>query len=601
MSVHPKREKRRIRLSLRQKLTVYFSIAFCVIIAGFGILILKSNGERYKNQSVDYCRKIVEANIALIDNYFEQLNNVVQIVASDADIITAVNYRENTKTVDYSVELFNQRRVAMKIDQFDVLDDVQNAVIIGSNGKYLYYSDQSLKKEYSFLEQPWFLQAMPVKNPSFLNYHPTDYLLNDKGAQTVSLLAPIQNTHKYFVEAPAYLLCDFSLEPIRMSTAKRGETYTAVYAGSQPVYFPEEIGLDAQQRSQLDEKIAVGNTCFIVDRTRQTKHSYLVVTERSKISGWLILGILPMDSLQELSRTNTMFVVVLILVCFVVTLILSSQIARSVLVPMNQLIDKFNAIARGEKNIRFEKTQSVEVDRIAQTAEKMLQKNNELTQTLIEESHQRAQATLRALQHQINPHFLNNVLQSMKALAVCNDTESVSKMTTLLGKLLTYSVYNPYDMVTLQSEFDYTSIYIALQNIRFENKILYTQDLSPEAADFKMPKLILQPLVENAIVHGLNTSEGGEITVSADRDEESVYIAVTNSGSTIAPERLEALNTLLREGSADERESSIGLLNVRARLKGCFGPQADLQIMARGGMNTSIVLTIPTQEEERSC
>lgn len=586
------------RLSLKKKLVLGFSVTFCLVITGFGMLILKTNGTRYQQQSYDYCSKIVEANISLIDHYFEQLSNVTQIVATDRDIVNAVTYRENTAYVDYAVELYNQRRVADKIHQFDVLQDVENAIIVGSDGQYLYYSDRSPKRAYSFLEQDWFRQALPATGHVFLNYHATDYLLMPSRSMTVSLLAPIFTSDFYFAGEPAYLLCDFSLDPILQKTGGKNETQIAIYAGTAPVYFPADVGMSRAQLQQLNENLAAGRKAFLLDKGREGEHSYLVSAETSRISGWSILGILPMDSLQALTRSNTLFVLVLLGACIAVTWLLSNLIARSLLDPMNQLIEKFGAIGRGERNVTFEKTQSIEVDRIAETAMEMLRKNEELTIRNAQEGRQRAQASLRALQHQINPHFLGNVLQAMKALAVCGDTESVSKMATLLGKLLSYSVYSPYDMVPLRDEFDYVDTYIALQNVRFQNRLIYTPDLSPEAASFRTPKLIIQPLVENAVVHGLDISEGGQISVSAGLDEDTVCIAVTNNGKRIEPEKLEHLNRLLREGSADEQEKSIGLLNVRARLKGCYGENADLEILSRDGMSTSVVITIPVHEED---
>lgn len=227
----------------------------------------------------------------------------------------------------------------------------------------------------------------------------------------------------------------------------------------------------------------------------------------------------------------------------------------------------------------------------------MLKKNDQLTAEIVEESKQRVQAQMRALQHQINPHFLNNILQSLKALAVCGDTEAISKVATLLGKLLTYSVYDPYDMVPLAREFEYTGTYIALQNIRFQNKILYTVDLPEAAEQFLVPKLIIQPLVENAIEHGFISSEGGRIILSADLDEKEMYIAVTNTGRVIEAEQVERLNCMLHEKKADAQGTSIGMLNVLARLKSCFGSGADLRVMSRDGMNTSIVLTLPYGKE----
>ncbi|WP_312641029.1 histidine kinase [Hydrogenoanaerobacterium sp.] len=588
-----------MQLSLRQKLVISFSLAFCVIIAGFGILILHNNGERYQAQSYAYCRRIVQANISLIDKYLGQLKTVTQIVASDQDILNAVNYRENNRNIDYSVELYSQRRVSVKIKQFDVLRDVQNAVIIGSDGTYLYYYGESPVPSYNFKQQKWFREAADGDKSAFINYHPTDYLLSSNdGRQTVSLLLPILNSSQFFYGQPTHLLCDFGLEPIILHAERDDEVQIAIYSGSEPVYFPSQFELSKDQMDTLSHNIKNGEHSFVLNGEKGTAKAFLVVVETSQVSGWSMLGIMPLDSINALRQTNTMFVVFLMLAAFVLILLVSNLLARSVLVPMNALINTFNAIGRGEKGVHFEKTSSMEVDRIAQTAMQMLQKNDELTAAVVQESQQRAQAQIRALQHQINPHFLNNLLQSMKALAICGDTETISKMTTLLGKLLAYSVYNPYEMVPLEKEFEHTGIYIALQNIRFENKIVCTQHLADEAKDILVPKLIIQPLAENAIEHGFSAAEGGQITLSADVDEDEICIVVTNTGQVINPERVEELNSRLHQKSADAQNTSIGLLNVRARICSSFGEAADLQIMSRNGMNTSIVLSLPRRKED---
>lgn len=585
-----------MRLTLRQKLVIWFSLAFCGIIAGFGILVLRNNGDRYQQQSYAHCRRIVQANIDLADNYFEQLSNVVYIVVSDQDIITSVNYRMNNPDVDYSIELYNQRKVEAKIKQFDVLENVKNAIIVGPSGEYLYYYGASLVQGYAFDEQPWFMEATDTNRMRFVNYHPTHYLLNGSEKQTVSLVVPILNASQYFLAETAYLLCDFSLEPILVDPGRDGEVQIAVYNGKDPVHIPSQLALADSQLAELSKHIEEGKHSFVLDACRENRSSYLVVNDTSEISGWLILGIMPLDSIQELRSANRVFVLALMLAAFVVVLGVSALLTRSVLVPMNALIQKFNAIGRGEKNVCFKKTASVEVDLIAETAAQMLKKNDQLTAEIVEESKQRVQAQMRALQHQINPHFLNNILQSLKALAVCGDTEAISKWRHFWETAYIFGLrslrHGP-----LAREFEYTGTYIALQNIRFQNKILYTVDLPEAAEQFLVPKLIIQPLVENAIEHGFISSEGGCIILSADLDEKEMYIAVTNTGRVIEAEQVERLNCMLHEKKADAQGTSIGMLNVLARLKSCFGSGADLRVMSRDGMNTSIVLTLPYGKE----
>lgn len=586
-----------MRLTLLQKLVISFSLVFCLIIAGFGFLVLQSSSERYQAQSDAYCRKIVEANIALSDHYFEQLRNIANIVAKDQDIISAVTYRERASSVNYAVELYNQRRVAAKLDQLRGLSGVTSALLIGSNGECYYSYGASPVRSFDFNHEKWFTQSADSGQSVFVNFHPLEYLLNEKRKQSISLIAPILNSNQYFSGKAAYFLCDFELSPILIAAGRDDDTDIAVYDGGTPVYAPAQSKLSKAQQQLLNLALMNGEKNVILPSDYDSESAYLVVNERSRISGWSIVGIMSLKSVERMHSLNKMFVMGLMFVAFAVTLIASTLLARSVLIPMNRLMVAFQNIGNGEKRVQFEETSSVEVDRIAHTANLMFDRIEKLTNRVMEEGKERAQAQLRALQHQINPHFLNNVLQSMKALAVRGDTDTISKMCTLLGKLLTYSVYNPYDMVSIKSEFEYTDHYIALQNMRFERKITCTLDFSPQVQDFSVPKLIIQPLAENAIEHGCTIDEGGHITLSADMDGNEVYIAVTNTGLALSAQRVEELNYMIHNRKANAQTKSIGLLNVAERLKSCFGDAADLQIFSRSGMNTSIVITIPVEKE----
>ena len=158
----------------------------------------------------------------------------------------------------------------------------------------------------------------------------------------------------------------------------------AVYNGKDPVHIPSQLALADSQLAELSKHIEEGKHSFVLDACRENRSSYLVVNDTSEISGWLILGIMPLDSIQELRSANRVFVLALMLAAFVVVLGVSALLTRSVLVPMNALIQKFNAIGRGEKNVCFKKTASVEVDLIAETAAQMLKKNDQLTAEIVE-------------------------------------------------------------------------------------------------------------------------------------------------------------------------------------------------------------------------
>lgn len=589
-------------MTLRKRSAISFSAAFCVMTAIFGVAILFVNGRRAREQSYVYCQKIVQSNIELIDTSFLQLKNVARIIATDPDIISAVNYREAHPQVDYSVELYNQRRVAAKIKQLDVLSNITGAVIVGSGGEYLYYYGGSPVRGYSFLDQPWYGDGLAQRSAAaFLNYHPADYLLAPPVASTVSLLMPVQRSSQYVLREPAYLLCDFTLDSFLSRPQSGAGTQIAIFAGMDQVYMPKSLELTSAQQGLLLENLARDQQNFMLPKGSDGTASYLVAAERSDVSGWSILGIESLAPVDEASRANTVFVLLLLVGACGVAMVVSWGISRSILVPMQKLMAKFNAIAEGEDQVQFEATGSVEVDKIAATARHMLTRTSELNAQFLADEKQLAEEQLKVLQHQINPHFLNNVLQSLKALAVCGDTAAISKITTLLGKLLTYSVYTPYEKVPLSEELDYTETYLALQNLRFSQKIASTVSCAEELRGFPVPKMIIQPLVENAIEHGMDKNQGGHVSVIADRDGDEIFIAVTNTGGVIPPERLVRLNGRLHERQVYQETASIGLLNVLARLQNCYGSGADLQIFSREGMNTSVVITIPAQKGSEPC
>lgn len=580
--------------TLRRQMLVSFSTVFILLIIIFGACIQRYNIESYQDQSYEYCRKIVKANIRLIDNYFEQLQNMVNVIAEDGEVAAAVSSRNRMKEVDYTVELYHIRDVSDRMKQMGTVSGITNALIIGDSGEYLYYYGSSPVIGYHFLEQDWYKKAVQKheKQVTFLNMHDRDYLLNNRQEKTVSLLRPIMDTNAYLSNKRAWLLCDFRLAPVLLEKSGESNLEIAIFDGTKEVYFPGEV-LDAAQKEQLVRALEGKEESFFLEKTAENPMSYLVVQETSGVSGWSILGIMPLEEMDRIRTTVTSFVAVLLAASCMLILLLSGLISRSIMGPVNQLIGQFRQIADGKRKMALEETRSVEVNEIAHTASEMLISIERLSDEVLREQQKLSEEQFKALQHQINPHFLNNVLQSVKAMALCGRTEDISRTVTLLGKMLSYSVYNPYDRVCLREELSYVEAYIQLQNIRLGNRIVCETDCVEEILAFEVPKLILQPIVENAIEHGFTGQHTGKIIIAAEDTGEEIYLAVSNDGACIGQEQAEELNRMLRQGDVFGKKKSIGLLNVNWRLKCCFGKEAGIRILSREGRSTSIILSIP--------
>lgn len=588
-----------MKFSLRQQMIFSFSIVFIALIVVFGSLILNYNISSYQKQSYNSINKVVKANLSLIDNHLDQLITVSKIVANDQDIINAVTYRNSVQEIDYSVELYNQREVASKIKQLDVLGNITNALIIGNNHEYLYYYGSSPVRGYRFDQQDWFNKAayMEDKYIRFTNFHPTDYLLNYRNRKTVSVITPIINANQYYAAERTFLMTDFNLDPILSDKNGQGNMQIAIYDGINPVHFANNSHLSTMQKEEISKGLRKGKKSFIVAKSGDHPVSYLVVNETSLVSGWAILGIMPLNEVEELRSTNTTVVIAMVVIACMLVVLLSGLISKSILNPMQSLLQRFNQIASGRRDVSFKESRSKEINLIAETADHMLKNINQLTDEVVEEQRRLAMEQLKVLQHQINPHFLNNVLQSIKAMAVCGDTESISKATTLLGKILSYSVYNPYELVELKQELSYTENYIILQNIRFNGLIKYSMSCDEQLDHFLVPKLMIQPLVENAIEHGFEDRKEGHLSIVVEDAGSEIYIAITNDGAAVDSVEVERINSMLSNQDTYKQNQSIGLLNLNQRLKSCYGMQAGVKMLSREGMNTSIVITIPKRKE----
>lgn len=590
-----------MKLSLRRRMILFFSFALSVMIAVFGSVILQYSITAFRNQSYAYCQQIVESSIGLMDTYFGQMKDVSMIIANDADVIEAVNYRNGMQAADYEKELYYQRKVTDKIKQVDVLGNIEVSLIIGDRYQYLYYYGTSPKRNYDFRSQKWFMDAIRQtgRTTYFTGYHDTDYLLSDTQGKAISIITPILNTSQYATAQAAYFMCDFQLSSV-ISGARPGSNVSiAIYDGQTPVYFPSEIKLADGQKDRLSESLARGQRSFTLEAASDGPQSYLVVNQTSKISGWSILGLMPLTEIDDLRSSVTSFVAVAILISIAVVVVLSLLVSKSILIPIDRLVRSFNQVAHGETDVTFKQSGSEEVNLLARTAQEMLAHINSLSKDLIQKQRQFSQEQLKVLQHQINPHFLNNALQSVKSLAVTGDMDAVSRMATLLGKLLSYSVYEPFGRVPLSEELQYTENYIILQKARYPS-IDYSVDCEDAVRKAPVPKLIVQPLVENAIEHGLPGNKEGHISICAEADEDEIHVIVADSGTGFSEEKKNEVTAKLKSGDSDSASGSIGLLNVHRRIQSIYGKPYGVSILSRPGMNTSVVITIPRKEEEEN-
>jgi len=221
------------------------------------------------------------------------------------------------------------------------------------------------------------------------------------------------------------------------------------------------------------------------------------------------------------------------------------------------------------------------------------------TKNLIEQEYKRElelkSAQLKALQAQINPHFLYNILQMVGGIALSHHVHEIYNITNTISDLFRYSISGNSDLVTVGDEIKHISNYLYIQKLRFGDRITMDLKADPSALKYSIPKFTLQPLVENAFEHGLHQiTQNGELTITILDLEEQIEIHVKDNGEGMSPELVDALEENLTKTKTNEESAfGIGMKNVDSRLKLIFGSEYSFVIQSEAGHYTEIILSIP--------
>jgi two-component system sensor histidine kinase YesM len=221
----------------------------------------------------------------------------------------------------------------------------------------------------------------------------------------------------------------------------------------------------------------------------------------------------------------------------------------------------------------------------------------ELLDAKIKEQENLKKAELRALQAQINPHFLYNTLDTIIWMAEANRPAQVVELVRALSRFFRITLSKGKDWITVGEEIEHISSYLTIQKIRYRDILDYVIDVDPEVLDATMLKLTLQPLVENALYHGIkNKRSGGVITVRGRRwDDGHLLVEVSDNGIGMTAEKVAQLRAALANEGLAARESGFGLCNVHQRVKLYYGKQYGLTVESEYGQGTRVLLDIPLQ------
>lgn len=311
---------------------------------------------------------------------------------------------------------------------------------------------------------------------------------------------------------------------------------------------------------------------------------------------WKTVYMAPVEEVMKpyiKERDNIILAACILLIVTAIAIFFSSY---NISLPLKNLMILMKKAASGDFKVRATVKSKDELGQLYSIFNKMVEDIDNLIKQVYEARAKQKEAELIYLQSQINPHFIYNTLQTIKWLADMHHAPEIGHIALSLSKILRFSI-KADSQVSMQDEINNTIDYITIQKYRYEDRFTVEWDIGEAIYDIKVPSLIMQPIVENAIMHGLELKRGmGLIKIQCKRTGQGIFINVTDNGAGITEKKLSKINKSLFNESLVSDKASIGLKNISDRLKLMYGNEALLQIDSLESQGTSVNISIPLKD-----
>ena len=558
--------------SIRFNLTFYTTLGFAIFLA----VILTSATIIYSTSiSNIYNEQIITTSKQVVANYEAYFDSAIEVSNSLQTKIDNIDINSNKKSIE---EYFDDIKKIKGEIIYISLYDLDGDYIVGNSS-----ISNNLKENIS--ENESFKEAL---NEPMLNIFSGVGFANNTYTFTLSRYV---NYNREASHAIALIEFDFTEIVRTISQTDLGKNghivifdrnYNIVYS-SMPAY----SDLD----KKVTEELILGNSEVNFDNT-----SFNLYISTIANTGWKVSVFVNNSSLQAALIKFILIVSLITLALAVIYILIVILIVKQVTNPLSQLqveMDKIKDLDYlTRKNTYL--SGSKEIIQLNSTFNDMMVRIRDLTSKLVDERDAQRKSELKALQNQINPHFLYNTLDSIIFMIEKNENEKAEQMIVALSKFFRISISRGQNIIPLKDEIEHVKNYLLIQKIRFGDQFSYTINVEETLYKYYVIKLILQPIVENAIEHGLDEySNDGKIEIDGKEDEEFIILSVKDNGFGISEEKLKEIEDSFHDKNIHK---GVGLQNVYQRIKIYYGEKADIKINSVIDEGTTIFIYIPKRK-----
>ncbi|WP_138755311.1 sensor histidine kinase [Paenibacillus sinopodophylli] len=601
-------------MRMERKLFIVFLLLITLPLSFIGYISYSNYSRSIEEKTIVYSTKMLENMMVRVDDYIEDMVRISSIPAYQDDIKqnlmrSNVYYEQRQQTAgengskvpdDFDQVLVIQRGIEGNISFINTIKRGANSVYIFDQYGNGYFSTrgggirQNVKESYENWRES--VQSSGGEALLFSTQKYTNNLQSTKYAFTV-VRKIIDNTLKPLgmiaVDANISVIEDQMSE---LDKVTNGDSVIIDELGN-VVYDSDKSLMATNIANDPTVKLAVGDKGSFYYERDGMKRLYIYTT--SPNTKWKAMTSISNSELTKDAVVIRSVTWIATLITIIVALFISFIFSFALTNPLRKMMRLMRNVQEGDFNVQFQVKYQDEVGQLGTQFNRMIVRIDHLIQDIYVIEKKKKEAELNALQSQINPHFMYNTLESIRMAAELNDDQIAADMIAILGKLLRYSISDLHEEVTLENELLHMRNYVEMLNYRYPNRFRLEIRVSEEWLNYPIIKLVLQPIVENAIYHGMDDNKPSmRIEISSEQTSQILWLRIKDDGLGMNEETLERLNRSLaglEEAEVKRKSSGIGLKNVNERIKLHYGSAYGLKVISERGTGTEVILQLPIE------
>lgn len=455
------------------------------------------------------------------------------------------------------------------------------------NGEHFYLKDNLTIPEFEIRKSQHYRQALDSKGQIFIGYYNHSITYSSKRKNQFTIVASISPTE--------YMDSSENIEMISLIVSSKIGYLIDGYNSQESL--GDMIILNNKNESILNfNNTKLPDSKYLNDNGmhKQNINGIHIAYKTSNIesANCKIINVINPHKLTEKFSTVAIIIFILTLVLFCLFYIFSIYFLKNIIEPINYIVDGFKNLEDGDLHTHIDAFGQSEIRNMIHSFNHMVRRLNKSLEENKLEHQQKYEAEMRALQSQINPHFLVNALNSIKFIAQVSKFDGIKNMSEALIKILSGSFRSNTSFYTINEEIEVLKSYVFLMEIRYTDGFEIVYNIDSNCMKYKTPRLILQPIVENSIVHGFNKIDDiGIIKISLYEENELIYFQIEDNGKGMTETEIQkALNS---DDKQNKDNTSIGISNVNMRLKLNFGEEYGIQIKSEIDRYTQTTIKLP--------